>query len=436
MVDLIKNNGNNSYQYMKSISIKLGTHEFKELIAIKCPLEDSDQHPHLITRNGHDTSTKRNSQQYRCKDCHRSFFAHTSKFIIDAMDSIPGALVEVFSKGDLSIKKLATFFHIPNYTATRLFNRFLYHALNKMDDYHHYTSKMRNSDTLIIDETFLTIKGKTWYLTIAISGNSEILGFSITPNRKNKVIKALIHKCASKLEHGMKFLISDGFGGYQKVAREWGEDIIHIKHIHSPPYGWAIIDIHHYDHSAWYCASLRLRNDIFVETNGFLTEVYIKKENLEYKRDMPKIEFSDFSLLAQNLETCLKEYRIDGRKKKPKNKKWKKSFYQFFRVNLKKGRVTCYDKNLIKVAARLETLLPLFNGKHITSNLIEIENAIIKKFINFGAKRDLEKWNHNVDLYFTIRDQPMILKELVSGLTVSKQMIPKLLPQLMEVELI
>jgi transposase-like protein len=429
--DLIKD----SYPYKKSIKITVGEYIFNEEIPIRCPSEPPHEESHDLIKNGHDTSVKENSQQYYCKTCGDSFYGHTSKYFIQLQQKLPDILVDIFKSGDLTIKKLKSFLHVEHRAASRLLDAFLRNAVENIWDFTPYFEKIRESNMLIVDETFITINGDPWYLIVALSGNGEYMGCLITKSRKFNVIFPFITECAKHLSGGLKFLVTDGYNGYQSVADEWGEDIIHIRHIHKRPYGWCHVDIYHYDHNVLYRASLRFRNDIFVETNGFIAEVYIKKEKLNYIDNLPKMKFSDYSPLAQSLETALKRYRVDRRFKKPDNKKWKKSFYTFFIVRLKEGRVTCLDRDLDTVGAKLETLLPFFGGKHITSNLIEKEHGIIKKFIYFGARRDQEKWELLVTVYFTIRDQPNIVRSLCKGLTVSKQMTYDMTPMLMKVEI-
>jgi hypothetical protein len=87
------------------------------------------------------------------------------------------------------------------------------------------------------------------------------------------------------------------------------------------------------------------------------------------------------------------------KKKRRKNKPVQKTNLAAnvgFSVSLKKGRVKVSEYSLRWLAAKLELLLPIFAGKHITTNLIENMNLVLQKCIAFGVKRDLETWKKNV----------------------------------------
>jgi hypothetical protein len=72
---------------------------------------------------------------------------------------------------------------------------------------------------------------------------------------------------------------------------------------------------------------------------------------------------------------------------------------------------------LDEVATRLKILLDIFPNKHITTNLIEKENSIIKKCISFGSSRSYYEWRILLDTYFTIRDNASVIHGIFRGIS-------------------
>ncbi|MHA1148021.1 MAG: hypothetical protein ACTSR8_07215 [Promethearchaeota archaeon] len=67
----------------------------------------------------------------------------------------------------------------------------------------------------------------------------------------------------------------------------------------------------------------------------------------------------------------------------------------------------------------------MFGNKHITTNPVENVFSVLKKLIDFRGKRDLEYWRLLLRYYFTVRECPSILKEVLDELSFSPQMLHK-----------
>jgi hypothetical protein len=135
----------------------------------------------------------------------------------------------------------------------------------------------------------------------------------------------------------LKVLITDGFQGYQTFAKSLNRDIIHVRHIHRPPYGMVEIDLHHYDRNKWYKVSLRTTNDMLFYEFGFYAEVKLVREKIskeicnDYPEKQPK---SKFSIELDAL------YKILKNEKKPckwETKKWVHSKRFFFILKKEEG---------------------------------------------------------------------------------------------------
>ena len=56
--------------------------------------------------------------------------------------------------------------------------------------------------------------------------------------------------------------------------------------------------------------------------------------------------------------------------------------------------------------------------------------SVIKKLIDFRGRRDLEQWRLLIRYFFTVREYPEILKEIIDDLEISPQMRHKALYKL------
>jgi len=72
----------------------------------------------------------------------------------------------------------------------------------------------------------------------------------------------------------------------------------------------------------------------------------------------------------------------------------------------------------------------LFKDKHVTTNPVENVFSVIKKLIDFRGRRDLEQWRLLIRYFFTVREYPEILKEIIDDLEISPQMRYKALYKL------
>jgi hypothetical protein len=63
----------------------------------------------------------------------------------------------------------------------------------------------------------------------------------------------------------------------------------------------------------------------------------------------------------------------------------------------------------------------VFESRHITTNPVENIFSVLKKLIDFRGKRSLEFWRLLLRYFFTIRESPLILKEILDELELSPQ---------------
>jgi transposase-like protein len=410
--------------------IRIGQNHFIEELPIKCPYEDMDEDPHRIVKNGKDTSTKDKVQQFLCKACGASFYARTSKAIKDISVQLKDCLADMFEKGDLSIKSLKQRLNLSQGTAGRLMKRIVDEINEVAWDYTTFSFKYRDSTILFVDETFIKIEKQTWYLILAINGDNKIMGFTLSKNRKFRVINKLIKNCEKRCINGLMILVTDGLPGYKGVARKIGHDIIHVVHLHHPPYGRIEIDIYKYGEKIIKRTTARSMNDIFTCGGPFLMSVSEKN----YKKNLRLINESYTS--KKKKKTSKKSLTKKGNVKKPglkqrKRKRFKGETRVYFH-HWKDGVIKVYAGEQDVVAASLCSLRAHFGTNHITTNLVEKEFSVLKKFLSVGSRRSVKNWKAYLFAYFTIRESPQLLEAVFKHIEIPVQIIKKSMAALIE----
>ena len=269
--------------YYATINISLGINKIEDKILIRCPKDGKDNKIHDFSKNGHDTSVEGNPQQYRC-NCGKSFYAHTSKVFEELKTDIRAMIGKIMRKGRLDPKTLTDSLPIEKSTAGRLLNLLLVDIAENKNIPKKFSKKRRRSNSLFVDETYITINNKTWYLILVLSGNDKVMAFKLVEKRSKEIMLKIIKDCESRLLYGLQVLYSDGFMVYKGVARDIGHNITHVRHIHAPPYGRIEIDIYTYDEFDVTRTTAKTRNEITKVNGYFLTQVFEKKESLGLRK--------------------------------------------------------------------------------------------------------------------------------------------------------
>jgi len=69
----------------------------------------------------------------------------------------------------------------------------------------------------------------------------------------------------------------------------------------------------------------------------------------------------------------------------------------------------------------LQELVTVFESRHITTNPVENIFSVLKKLIDFRGRRSLDFWKLLIRYYFTVRECPSILKEILDDFVLSPQ---------------
>ncbi len=427
---------------MMTVRIALGTYIQEELIPIICPDDDLTRPTHKIIKNGKDTSVKGHPQQYYCQYCFQSFYSHTSKIFENLKEEFQTILAETLTGGRIDIKAVSNRLNLKAITVSRLLSRVLEEILKKTKNVKSYLNKHRNSNCLIVDETFITIDKKTWYLILVVSGNNKIMGFRLVERRDQEIIFDLIKDCANRLTYGFQILVTDGFLTYKGVAMEMAKnmkkELIHVRHIHKPPYGRIEVDMYQPNLHGIKLTTVKTTNEITAVNGFFIGRVHekmIKITNIHNRGRKVGSKNRPKEVIAAEKEEQAKQKKARGRPKGSKNPVKKPEEIHVFFHNKKDCQISAIGESSDLVAAGLNKILTPFQGIHITSNLIEKEFSVLKKLICFRGRRDAAHWLDLLTAYYAIRDDPKILNEAIENITIPSQMITYAIPSLIHWEI-
>ena len=423
--------------YFMTILIGLGAHTIKDRIQILCPQQENGDNNHEIIKNGRDTSVKEMSQQYLCKTCGKSFYAHTSKLFGDLKLELKNIVYSVLKGGRIKIKPLARRLQLDNSTISRFIGSILKNIASTMKGYKHFLKKRRRSYALFVDETFITIHKKTWYLILAISGNNKVMAIKLVERRNKDEILEIVRDCEKRLLYGLQILLTDGFMVYKGVALEIGHNLIHVRHIHKPPYGRIEIDTYTYDEKEVRITTARTTNEITKVNEYFIARITEKRKAVKggKKRgrkaggkNRPK------DVIQAEKKRKLQEKIKQGRPKGSKNSPTRGEIHIFFH-DKKRGCVETAGQSSQVVTATLNKILKQFPDMWITTNLVEKEFSGLKKLLCFRGRRNVELWLNLITAYFAIRDEPKILKKALNSIEISSKMVNLAMPALLTSEI-
>lgn len=408
--------------YYDTVTFTVGATEYSDLVPIICPNEQTSVRHHNIVKNGHETSSKKKPQQYRCNTCRKTFYSHTSREILHFSDQIRMRISAALEGGKLNTMHLMTTLEISASSASRILQKILDNICN-CSKYRNLREKHRNSDTIIVDETFLKIGKKTHYLIVIISGNGKIMDFRLVKQRSADLITKMVRRCGSRLNYSFRLLVTDGFQVYVGVAKALKRNIIHIRHIHKPPYGRIEIDFYSVNIKGAKIVRLRSTSEISKYEGYFLVTAenrYFSYGNSKRGRkaggsNRPK------EIIETEKERRKQALNKRGRPRGKRKPRIQPEIYVFENMG-KDGRVRAVADSPQEIADALSRVMKQFPRKCITTNLVENVFSVLKKLINFRGRRTLEKWDQLLTGYFILRDNPKVLHTVMKDLEISSRM--------------
>jgi len=260
------------------LKFELGGQSVNLEFKIECPRQQDPADLHIIEKNGHAIKTKAKSQQFHCKTCGRYFYSNTSRFFTQFDSNIKQKIEDHLMDGNLKNFDLAKLCNWSTSGAGRILDKILIEIGEKVPDLLETLGKI-HVKIVFMDETFLKIQGKTWYLIMAISETGHILAAELKEHRDQETIIRMMHDIERQTDTPIPIFATDGLSTYKGVALALHHDLIHIRHIHAPPYGRVEIDAIKLLTSPGEVeiTTISTMNDIFQKGGVFLAQVH-KKE--------------------------------------------------------------------------------------------------------------------------------------------------------------
>lgn len=239
-------------------------------IPLFCPECGSDR----IWKAGIDPTSKQKPQKIYCADCGRRFYPHTSKFFQDQTQNLLRDLIEAALGRGHTIADLATRYRMaPSVISTILTDFFAY--LTEVQAKAQSVRERHPGKVILMDEKFLKIGGTAYKWIIAVNEHGDPLAELLARDRAASTI-LMVLLAAIQAGGQPDLIVTDGFAGYRKALLLAGLSLIHIEHIHKPPYGRVIIT--HIENTPTEITETAIgtTNEIFVQNGVNLGRVLVK----------------------------------------------------------------------------------------------------------------------------------------------------------------
>ncbi|MEX2682979.1 MAG: hypothetical protein Q6373_015420 [Candidatus Sigynarchaeota archaeon] len=395
--------------------IKKGEHHDTFTLPCKCPACGSS----ALICNGHDTRVKGNPQNVVCKGCGKAFYPHTSYHAKQFIPDLRSVIRDCIEGGHLNNQRLKAALHKSDSAISELLEQIV-SLVNDSPIAKAFWSQPVDAHALFVDETFLNIDGKEWFLVAIRAPDGQVLGIDIVEHRTADVLLDLIISAMKRLIAPLTVLITDGFPAYKNVAKKIGYDLMHVQCIHKPPYKRVIIDQIHHEGNKIITTTLATGDDILKGTNAFLAQESRRVEIKSIgKRGRPKGTKNGSGKSKYLLKTP-KPHPNDKRPREYRNARTR-AFY----FDAKAGTIRAFLEEGKPRHAGLEALVPIFMGLCITTNILETLFSTIKQLLNFRGHRSVEQWRATLKACIVIWFCPHIVTEVVAKLAISTRCVSR-----------
>ena len=200
----------------------------------KCRAKGTDN-----KKDGQDRKKKDQTQRFKCKRCNKRFYLHTSSLFVETTKVVITSAVEEVITSRSSITEVAKRYQLST-SSLQQFVTLLRKALAEKASIVKTLLQKENgekigltgkSKAVYIDETFLHIKGTTYYLIVAVNNQGVPLVWKLSPTRADDVIQGVIEELFKRFGHPY-LVVTDGNPCYKKALRRTFYRGIHVIHIH------------------------------------------------------------------------------------------------------------------------------------------------------------------------------------------------------------
>ena len=192
-----------------------------------------------IKKDGRDKRKKDQTQRFKCKRCCKRFYLHTSSLFVETTKAVITSAVEEVITSRSSITEVAKRYQLST-SSLHHFVTSLRRALSEKASVVKTLLRKENGEKLAltgkskaiyVDETFLHVKGTTYYLIVAVNNQGVPLVWKLSPTRADDVIQGVIEELFKLFGHPY-LVITDGNPSYKKALRRTFYTGIHVIHIH------------------------------------------------------------------------------------------------------------------------------------------------------------------------------------------------------------
>ena len=393
-----------------SLQCTIGKDEQRDTITLPCRCPDCGSI--ILICNGHDTRVKGNPQNVVCKDCGKAFYPHTSYYAKQFIPDLRAVIRDCIEGGHLNNQRLKVALHKSDSTISALIERIVA-LVNASPIAKAFWSQPVDAHALFADETFVTINKKVWYIVAIRAPEGQVLSIDIMEHRTADILLDLIIAAMKRLVAPLTVFITDGLPAYKNVAKRIGYDLVHVQCIHKPPYKRVIIDQIHHEGNKIFTTTLATGDDILKGTNAFVVQESSRVETkVKGKRGRPKGSKNGSGKKKQQMPAP----ETHPNDKRPRE--YRNGTTRAFYFDAKAGTVTAFLEEGKPRHAGLESLIPVFAGLCITTNIMESLFSTIKQLLNFRGRRSVDQWRDTLKACIVIWSCPHVVADVLEKLDV------------------
>ncbi|WP_457559418.1 hypothetical protein [Candidatus Harpocratesius sp.] len=385
-------------------------------IPIQCPICKSYE----IGYNG--TQKRENSriQSYRCYNSKcsfrksskggKQFTIFSSLFLTFILQSY---LDQILSKLFNAQGKMVEIAHDHEISPSLM--NYLYGKLQITLDRHHGLHNLvdhsQKDQAIAIDETFLTINGKSFYIIMATGyASHKILGLKVSRTRKMDDLRQVFEEADRNTIKPITIITADAWNGTQALARYLDRPITIIIHKHKKPYEKVVIKRYEYDLDYRYISVVGMKSDFCKKRTK---KEYFYMESKENRYILPKKKRGR----PKGVKNCRRKKKTSRSKK---NKRGRKELFEVFDHG-KKGyakvdphrKTMRIGKNISKaVAATIKDTFKLFSKSFIQNNLAEHKNSLLSNYLVLSGPKTAESIEKRLRMFIICKNNPQLFENL------------------------
>ena len=287
-----------------------------------------------------------------------------------------------------------------------------------------------SEEAIAIDETFVKINGRTYYIIIAVGYRSrKVLGLKLSPTRTEADILEVFREAERNSSLPITIVTSDAWAPAISMVKHLNRPITHIIHIHSRPFDKVIINRIEYNAGSRIITSIALKSDTFKRRGRRIIRYMVRKERLKPRRRRKPKQRRRRTLLPKNSSAASNSPPL---KKKPGRPPLSNIFKTGKRCRI---RVDPYRKKVRiapslpnPIATALNHAINLFHNKFIQNNLAENFNSILARCIRLNGPGSLQRLAEKLRVFCLLRNYPSLsfkikLKHRFNSPTIRKNLL-------------